>query len=88
MIYSCFKRCSTKPSPPFVLLTQYVAPLLDNLIKVLSHPLKAKSVMDESLDFSLSYGSFVYNVETSYVAIDLVHFFYLPTRQRDVVATP
>ena len=29
-------------------------PLLDNLIKALSPLLKAKSTMDESLDFSLS----------------------------------
>ena len=31
----------------------------------------------ESPDFSLSWSSFVYNVEKSYVAIDLVRFFYL-----------
>ena len=33
--------------------------------------------MDESLDFSLSWGSFVYNVEKSYITKDLAHFFYL-----------
>ena len=33
--------------------------------------------MYKSLDFSLSWDSFVYNIEKSYVAIDLARFFYL-----------
>ena len=64
-----------KPRPMFVLLPKYAIPWWDNLIKVLSPTLKAKSTMDESLDFSLSRGSFMYNVEKSYVAIDLARFF-------------
>ena len=31
--------------------------------------------MDESLDFSLSWGSFVYNVEKSYITKILLTFF-------------
>ena len=78
MIYSYFKWCSTKTNFPFVFLPQYVAPSFDNLIKVLPTPLKAKSTMDESLCFSLSWGNFVYNVKKSNVAtIDLTGFFYL-----------
>ena len=33
--------------------------------------------MDETLDFSLSWGSFVYNIEKTYIAIDLACFLYL-----------
>ena len=71
MIYSCFKCCFTKSKSRFCFLPQYAEPLLDNLIKVLSPPLKRKSTISESLDFSLSWGSFVYNAEKSYFAIDL-----------------
>ena len=31
--------------------------------------------MDESLDFSLSWGRFVYNVDKSYIEMDLARFF-------------
>ena len=48
-----------KPSPTFAFLPKYGVPWWDNLIKVLSPTLKAKSTMDESLDFSLSRGSFI-----------------------------
>ena len=43
----------------------------------MSPPLKAKSAMDESLDFSLPWDSFVYNFKKSYVVIDLARLFYL-----------
>ena len=33
--------------------------------------------MDESLDFSLPWDSFVYNLKKSYVVIDLARLFYL-----------
>ena len=62
-------------SSPFVSFPQHAAPLWDNLIKVLSP--KAKSTMDERLDFNLSWGSFVHNVENSDVLIDLARSFYL-----------
>ena len=42
-----------KLNSPFVFFPQYAEPLLDNLIKVFSLPLRAKSIMDNSLDFSL-----------------------------------
>ena len=51
LIYSCSRLCFTKTKSPFF-LPQYAAPLLDNLIKVLSPRLRAKSTMNESLDFS------------------------------------
>ena len=40
-------------------------------------PLKAQSSMVESLDFSLSWGSFVYNVKKSFLAIDLARFLFM-----------
>ena len=43
-------------------------------MKVFSSPLKANSTMDGSLDFSLSWGTFVCNLEMSYVAIDFALF--------------
>ena len=43
-------------------------------MKALSSPLKAKSTMDESLHFSFSWESFVYNVEETDVEIDLARF--------------
>ena len=59
---SCSKRY--KSSASYVFFTQYGVPLLNNQIKILSSPLKAK--MNENLDFSLSWGSFVYYVKKSY----------------------
>ena len=43
-----------KPSQHFVFFPQFAAPLLDTVIKGFSPPLKTKSTMDESLNFSLS----------------------------------
>ena len=43
-----------KLSPPFVSFPHYAAQLLDNLIKTLFPPLKAKSKTDENFNFSLS----------------------------------
>ena len=75
MIYCCF----TKAKSPFFFFLQYAAPLLDNVIKILSPPLKAKSAMSESLDVNLPRVGFVYNVEKSYVAIDCALFFIYVT---------
>ena len=50
---------------------------MDNLVKTLSLSLKAKPAMGESLGFNLPGVSSVYNVEKSYVAIDLTRFLYL-----------
>ena len=76
LIYSCSRLCFTKTKSPFF-LPQYAAPLLDNLIKVLSPRLRAKSTMNESLDFSWSWDRFVYKVEKSYTAIDFASVFIL-----------
>lgn len=43
-----------KPMARFVFFRQYAAPLLDDLIKVLSPTLKTNSTIYESLDFSSS----------------------------------
>lgn len=51
----------------FVFFQQYFVPGLVNIMKVLSLLVKAKLVMDASLDCILSWGSFVYNVEKSIV---------------------
>ena len=63
-----------KLSPTFVFFLQNVVTLLDNPMKVFSSPLKANSTMDRSLDFSLSWGTFVCDLEVSYVAIDFARF--------------
>lgn len=43
-------------------------------MKVFSSPLKANSTLDGSLDFSLSGGTFVCDLEMPYVAIDFTRF--------------
>ena len=63
-----------KSSSPFIFFPQYAVPLLDNVIKTLPSHLKAKLTVDESLDFSLSWVSFVCNVWKSY-ELDLTHYF-------------
>ena len=60
---------------PFLFSSPSMLHHYDNLIKVLSTPLKAKLTMDESLYFKLWWGIFVYNVEKSYVPIDVAPFF-------------
>ena len=76
--YYALSDALVKPSPlSFSSNSHYDVPLWDNLIKVLCPSLKVKSTMDESLLFSLSWDSFTYNVEKSYVAIDLGGFSYL-----------
>ena len=75
------QQFSIKWFPPFVFFFLYAALLWDNLIKYLYPPLKAKSRKNESLDFSLSFSTFVYDVEKSYVSCNrfdtLFDWFYL-----------
>ena len=59
---------SLNQAPPFVFFFRYPALLRDTLIKFLYPPLKAKSRKNESLDFSLSFSSFVYDIEKSYLS--------------------
>ena len=65
MIYSNFEWCSTILGWPSSFLTLKCCVICWRFIKFLFSPLNTKSMIEESLCFSFSWGKFLYKVEKS-----------------------